>query len=213
MYRSAATHSEKPTRWHFRSGIVMFILVRDHGYSRRGIFGDSVLRLHYMTYAVWSAILATATLLVYFGVRKIGPNNIFLVSGSLNISYSSPVGGVECMLPTLIIRWTSLVSPLTANQDALWQPCLQITLRYRATGSGSIADKLSFASFAFYYEIWVDGPLSLIFTKKNNKTFSEMGMTCTLDDFYLLLLLFYVLLRRNKRSSLWTTLPQGGAIA
>jgi len=42
---------------------------RDHGYSRRGIFGDSVLQLYRTTsYAVY--FLATATLLVDITIRR-----------------------------------------------------------------------------------------------------------------------------------------------
>jgi len=39
---------------------------RDHGYSRRGIFGGSILQLYRTSYAARSAFLTIATLLVAY---------------------------------------------------------------------------------------------------------------------------------------------------
>ena len=63
IYHSATTHSEKQNRRHYRVWNRNGQHAGDHGYSRRGIVGGSVLQL-YRT----SAFLATATLFVAINV-------------------------------------------------------------------------------------------------------------------------------------------------
>ena len=59
-----ATHSEIPNRRNFsRLEWPWAAWSRDHGHSRRGIFGCSVLQLYSRSYAVRSAFLATAATL------------------------------------------------------------------------------------------------------------------------------------------------------
>jgi len=64
---SQKTHSDKPDRRNFL--VWNSSVITDHGYSRRISFCGSILQLYCKLYAVRSAFLATATLLVAISPR------------------------------------------------------------------------------------------------------------------------------------------------